>query len=87
MTLYPNPSTFGDNVSVILDISETQHVEFVLYNIGGKKLDQVTVGPYEQGRHEISMEPIFNKSLRSGVYIVDIMTESKIFTRKFTYIK
>jgi hypothetical protein len=87
ITLFPNPSHLGDNVSVTLDISHIQNIEFILYNILGERIHETTMGPFEQGRHTVSLKSIFNKNLSSGVYVVDIVTESKIFTRKFTYIK
>ena len=61
--------------------------EIIIYNLLGSEVSNITVSSLDKGRHEIPLLPILPPQLSSGVYLMDLILEDKIFTKKFTYIK
>jgi len=87
LVIYPNPIYFVDSPKLKVDITSTVMPEIIIYNLLGSEVANVTVSSLDKGRHEIPLLPILPPQLSSGVYLMDLILEDKIFTKKFTYIK
>ena len=87
LAIYPNPIYFVDSPKLKVDISSTVIPEIIIYNLLGSEVANVTLSSINKGRHEIPLLPVLPTQLSSGVYLIDLMLENKIFTKKFTYIK
>jgi len=87
LALYPNPIFSGDGPTLQVDISATVMPQIIIYNLLGAQVVNTTIPSLDQGRYDISLAPILSPQMASGVYVMDVMLDNKIFTRKFTLIK
>ena len=87
LALYPNPIFSGDDPTLQVDISATVMPQIIIYNLLGAQVVNATIPPLDQGRHDISLVPIFSPQMASGVYLMDVILDDKIYTRKITLIK
>ena len=87
LLFYPNPIYFGDAPILKVDISDTVMPQIIIYNLLGEEVVNAIMPSFDQGRHEISLTQILSPQMASGVYVMDVILDNKIFTRKFTLIK
>tara|TARA_B110000438_G_C15778290_1_gene635091 strand:+ start:105 stop:1769 length:1665 start_codon:yes stop_codon:yes gene_type:complete len=87
VSIYPNPIYFGDASILELDISATVMPQIIIYNLLGTEVVNTTIPSLNQGRHGISFSPILSSEMSSGVYVMDVILNNRIFTRKFSLIK
>jgi len=87
LAIYPNPIYFGDAPILKVDISTTVMPQIKIYNMLGAEVVNVTISSLNQGRHDISLKYILSPKMASGMYVMDLILDNKIFSRKFTFIK
>lgn len=87
LAIYPNPIYFGDSPILQIDISTPVTPQIKIYNLLGAEVVNTSITSLEQGRHNVSLTPILSPQMSSGVYVMDVIIDDKIFTRKFTLIK
>ena len=87
VSIYPNPIYAGDAVMLILDIEKSIIPQIIIYNLLGLEVLRTSMPSLSQGRHEVPLYPILPTHLASGIYLMDVILDNKIFTRKFTLIK
>ena len=87
MAIYPNPIYFGDAAKLKVDISATVMPQIIIYNLLGAEVVNTTIPSLDKGRHDIPLWPILSPQMSSGIYVMDVILDNKIFTRKFTLIK
>jgi hypothetical protein len=87
LAIYPNPIHFGDSPILQIEISTPVIPQIKIYNLLGAEVVNATILPLDQGRHNVSLTPLLSAQMPSGVYVMDVMVDNKIFTRKFTLIK
>lgn len=87
LAIYPNPIHFGDSPILQIDISRPVPPQIKIYNLLGAEVVNTTMAPLKEGRHNVSLTPLLSAQMPSGVYVMDVMIDNKIFTRKFTLIK
>ena len=66
---YPNP--MSDHTTFRFNITNSGNVNLSLYDISGKKVDEVTSGRYAKGLHQVSYK---NSALNNGVYVYKLNT-------------
>jgi len=87
LVFYPNPIYSGDTPTIQVDISSLISPQIKIYNLLGEEVVNAIIPSLIQGRHDISLAPIFSTQMASGVYVMDLILDNKIYTRKFTLIK
>ena len=85
--MYPNPIFSGDAPVLEVDIHTEIIPQIIIYNMLGSEIVRTDFGLVNQGRHELSLSPMLDTKLSSGVYIIDLILDEKFFTRKLTVIK
>lgn len=81
-SFYPNP--FNPSGVVEFNLGSTGYVEILVYDILGRKVQDVFNGAMNSGHQSISID---GKDLSSGVYIVSIKQDNQRKTVKITLIK
>ncbi len=79
---YPNP--FNPTTTIPFGLNEDSHVELVVYDMLGRKVQSLVDGPRAAGRYEVQFN---SRELASGVYFYRLITTDKILVQKFTLIK
>ena len=87
LAIYPNPIYFGDAAKLKVDISTTIIPQIIIYNLLGAEVVNTTIPSLDKGRHDIPLSPILSPKMSSGMYVMDVILDNKIFTQKFTLIK
>ena len=87
LAIYPNPIYFGDAAKLKVDISTTIIPQIIIYNLLGAEVVNTTIPSLDKGRHDIPLWPILSPKMNSGIYVMDVILDNKIFARKFTLIK
>jgi hypothetical protein len=87
LAIYPNPIYFGDAPILKIDITTAVMPQIIIYNLLGAEVVNTTITSVDKGRHDILLSPIIPPKMSSGVYVMDMILDKKIFTRKFTLIK
>lgn len=79
---YPNP--FNPATNIVYFLPEPQQVRVGVYNVVGQQVAVLADETMRAGEHSV----IWNASdMPSGIYIVQLETGNRIFTRKITLIK
>ena len=79
---YPNP--FNPATNIVYYLPESQPVKVSVYNVVGQQVSVLVDDTMRAGEHTA----IWNASdMPSGIYIVQLETGNRIFTRKITLIK
>ena len=79
---YPNP--FNPATNIVYFLPEAQQVRVGVYNVVGQQVAILVDETMRAGEHSV----IWNASdMPSGIYIVQLETGNRIFTRKITLIK
>lgn len=79
---YPNP--FNPSTNINFYLPEERNVRVGVYNIVGQQVALLLDDVVQQGEHSIVWDA---SDKPSGIYIVQLETGSRIFTRKITLIK
>jgi len=79
---YPNP--FNPITIIGYSVPEVSQVQLSIYNILGQKVSELVNRESPAGKYEIEWNA---ENFVSGVYVVVLKTNSKIFTKKMTLIK
>jgi len=87
VSIYPNPIRTGVAVKLRLDIEKTVIPQIIIYDLLGREVLRTSMSSLSQGRHEVPLYPILPTHMASGIYLMDVILDNKIFTRKFTLIK
>lgn len=79
---YPNP--FNPATTILFYLTETGDVELVIYDILGRKVEELVSGRVDRGEHEV----IWNASeLSSGIYFCRLESGNVTQTRKLLLLK
>lgn len=79
---YPNP--FNPATNIVYFLPESQQVRVGVYNVVGQQVAVLADETMRAGEHSV----VWNASdMPSGIYIVQLETGNRIFTRKITLIK
>ncbi|MDP6937065.1 MAG: T9SS type A sorting domain-containing protein, partial [Candidatus Marinimicrobia bacterium] len=81
-SVYPNP--FNPVSNLIYGIPENAHLEVMVFDIRGRKIESLYKGFQFAGYHEISWDA---SQQPSGVYLVKILSENFTDTRKIILMK
>ena len=76
----PNPAS--DQVTLYFDLPSSSVVEYILYDLNGKKLRHEQIGAQYKTNELIDIQ-----DLESGNYFLSVRTDSGLATRKFIVIK
>ncbi|MBL7138946.1 MAG: T9SS type A sorting domain-containing protein, partial [Bacteroidales bacterium] len=79
LQVFPNPATSTTTASFFLVKSDK--VELNLYNIYGRKVWNHQPGTLGSGEHQVEIDA---GSLAPGVYILQLTTGNKVYTRKIS---
>lgn len=75
---FPNP--FQDDFDVKFTLPETSHVSMDLYDIQGKKIENLLQNrQYTQGGHQLSIKPTVSMN---GIYFLQLKTDKRILYKK-----
>lgn len=77
LKIYPNP--FVDQATVEFDLEDAQMMEFKLFDVTGKLVQNVPNSFYGVGNHKINVS---GNGLENGLYYVNIIAEEGIITRR-----
>ena len=81
-SIYPNP--FNPIINIEYELSEPRAVQFGIYNINGKEIDQINVGYKQPGFYST----IWNgENFSSGMYFIILDNESKPLMKKMVLLK
>jgi hypothetical protein len=82
LDIYPNP--FNNSTKISFSLPRPSKVTFKLYNIIGEEVWRFNQGEYTSGDHQI----YFNSSnLGSGLYILNLKTETQNLSKKIIILK
>ncbi len=79
---YPNP--FNPNTTISFALNEPGKVELVVYDLLGRKIQELINDNYSSGIYKISFSA---NTLSTGVYVYQLKTGNTIITKKLTLIK
>lgn len=83
--LYQNfPNPFNPSTRIYFGLPEPAKVEIVIYNLLGKQVAQLFYGEKEAGYHWIEWGAVGQSS---GVYLIQLKTEKKVFVKRCVLIK
>lgn len=68
-SVYPNPATINDNVSVKIETSQREDVSLRLYNAIGKEVKSVPAQTLNKGTHNVELP---TNDLKPGVYFLNV---------------
>ncbi len=82
LDIYPNP--FNSNTSIKYSLNTNTHIQIIVYNINGKKVNTLFNGFKEKGKHEIVWNGLDQKGNRlpDGMYFFTLETEKNIKTKR-----
>jgi len=80
--IYPNP--FNPSAMIAFDLPALSHTRIDVYDVNGRHIDQLLSQMMKPGTHHYTWEPT---DMASGIYLIQLTTESDQFTQKITYIK
>jgi hypothetical protein len=66
---YPNP--FSDYTTIRFSLPETEEVTIALFDIQGRRVQEIERSQFEAGIHEINL---MNTNLRPGIYLLQLRT-------------
>lgn len=76
LTVYPNPATDYTNISY--NLPKNMHVEIAIFDAMGRRIETLVRTEKEEGDHQITWN---TDAVRSGLYIVKLMTSEQIITQ------
>ena len=79
---YPNP--FNPSTNIAFFLPEERHVRIAVYNVVGQQVGLLLDDSMGAGDHSVVWNGM---DMPSGIYIVQLETGNRIFTRKITLIK
>jgi hypothetical protein len=79
---YPNP--FNPSTNIAFYLPEDRHVRIAVYNVVGQQVALLLDDSMGAGDHSVAWNAM---DMPSGIYIVQLETGNRIFTRKITLIK
>ena len=79
---YPNP--FNPSTLIKFDLPRPLFIELTVFDITGRKIATVAEGRYSAGSHEAVFD---GSAYSSGVYIVRLIADGSVFSRKVVLIK
>ena len=82
ISTYPNP--FNSSTRVRFNLAETNHINLDLFDLSGRLVENVYSGLKTTGGYSLTIDAT---SISSGVYILQLSTESNISKKKLTLIK
>ena len=79
---YPNP--FNPTTVISYSVPEAAHVELVVFNLLGQRVQTLVSGTVQSGSHQVSLDAT---DLPSGIYLYRLSTPMGTQTRKMTLAK
>jgi photosystem II stability/assembly factor-like uncharacterized protein len=79
---YPNP--FNNTTNIIIEIKEKDFYKLEIYDITGKKVDNLLEGIKIPGTYQVNYDA---SKLSSGIYFYKLIGSNYLQTKKFTLIK
>ncbi|UCE65242.1 MAG: T9SS type A sorting domain-containing protein, partial [Candidatus Zixiibacteriota bacterium] len=79
---YPNP--FNASTTIKFNLSETQVVELIVYDLLGKEISRLLEEERQAGMHSITFDA---SDLSSGVYFYSLKTGQEIKSRRMILLK
>ena len=76
--IYPNPT--DDKGMLQLNIQNTRYLDIAIYDILGKKMQQIESANFTKGIHNITFD---TSNLESGTYFVKCQSEERVDNIKF----
>ena len=80
--IYPNPS--NSNINIIYDVPYSSEVNILVYNLNGRLIEQFSNAILEKGRYYATWNA---SNHSSGTYVVKMISNDFIKTKKITLIK
>jgi hypothetical protein len=77
LNIYPNPS--NGSVNVAFGLKELQHVTIEVFNVVGQKVYENNFDKLSAGQHNVAID---TKGFASGVYLIQLISESGTVTKK-----
>jgi hypothetical protein len=81
---YPYPNPFNPSTLIKFALPKASNVKVIAYDVAGRQVDKILNKKLDAGHHQMSWKPI---SMPSGIYFINIQTETRDLTRKVMYIK
>lgn len=84
---YPNP--FSDFINIDVHVSKSDNAEIYIYDILGKRVKKLYNGFVSNGINKFIWNGLddSNKRCSSGVYLIAVVTNGKLLSNKFIFIK
>ncbi|MEI7500439.1 MAG: T9SS type A sorting domain-containing protein [Bacteroidota bacterium] len=82
MNVYPNP--FDGSAKVLFQLNKSSDVFMNLYSVFGKLVTSISLGSKSAGQHETLLD---GAGLKPGIYILQLKTDSGIYSRKVSVIR
>ena len=79
---YPNP--FNPTTTLEFDVANSGIVNFTVYNINGRIVDSILSKFYTPGNYQIKWEA---QDFPSGIYLIQMRTESSTYLQKVMLLK
>lgn len=79
---YPNP--FNPATSIKFDISSSGIVNIIVYDITGRKVEDLVSGTYDPGSYEVRWDA---SQYSSGIYFYSLVTSEFTETKKMVLVK
>jgi alpha-tubulin suppressor-like RCC1 family protein len=80
LSIYPNPSSSGQQMRLSLTAPENEEILVVVYDIMGKEYFSKIIITQQSGENVLALDP--GEKLASGVYYVTATTDNKVFRKK-----
>ncbi|NQT35439.1 carboxypeptidase regulatory-like domain-containing protein, partial [bacterium] len=80
----PSPNPFNPTTSLRFSLPHSSPMELILYDVSGRKVNQVDFGFMAAGRHTVTID---GSSLPSGIYLARLKAGSISVTQKIVLLK
>ncbi|MBS4060702.1 MAG: carboxypeptidase regulatory-like domain-containing protein [Bacteroidetes bacterium] len=85
-SLYPNPAKL-EALNIQLDLTSEQNISVKLTDASGREFHLLENKIMETGTHRFSVSALVNQQLKSGVYLLQVSTSEKLFTKRLILIE
>lgn len=84
---YPNP--FNPSTTITFALPQSQTATLVIYNAIGQEIKRLVNGKMDAGYHEVKWKGLNSQGAKvaSGVYFYQLITPSKIVSKKMILLK
>jgi hypothetical protein len=86
LSLYPNPAKL-EALNIQLDLTSEQNISVKLTDAAGREFHLLENKIMETGTHRFSVSALINQQLKPGVYLLQVSTSEKLFTKRLILIE